>query len=272
MCLALCACGGAPPPVEADPLTAGEALPVEESEPAPAVEDNPFLAARFAVHDVVSGIGNNKLGTYGEIHVKKSDLPEFSSPEFLEYLAEFIEARVEGAGHNWVGIIFDDGTGFQILGNSTGSAFYGEVDNEGFGATYGVAILAEDGYNYEDYHIRTIPTPTLRQEAMISDNYFEPAPAEIFSTTAAENGLGDTAFYAEGEIIERMDVKGYDTIRLATEYGDLYVWETYAPFSDFELGDAVTVFFVYGGWSDDLDGAAGWYVHLEQRLDASPEG
>lgn len=111
--------------------------------------------------------------------------------------------------------------------------------------------------------VRSIPSPSLMQEALVPDNAFSPAPGEIFSTPAEENGLGDTAFYAGGEIVSRSDVGGYDTIQVATEAGDLYISAVLVDLPEISEGEAVTVYFVYTGWSDSLGGACGAYVYSE---------
>lgn len=110
---------------------------------------------------------------------------------------------------------------------------------------------------------RSIPNLTFMQEALVPDNSFSPAPVEIFSTTAEENGLGDRAFYASGEIVSRSDIGGYDTILIATEAGDLYISATLVDLPEISDGEAVTVYFVYTGWSDSLSGACGAYVYSE---------
>lgn len=110
---------------------------------------------------------------------------------------------------------------------------------------------------------RSIPDPSLNQEALAPDNAFSPAPSEVFSTTAEENGLADTAFYADGEIVSRSDVGGYDTIQVATEEGDLYISAVLVDLPEISEGEAVTVYFVYTGWSEKLGGACGAYVYSE---------
>lgn len=111
--------------------------------------------------------------------------------------------------------------------------------------------------------VRSIPDPSFTQEALVPDNSFTPAPVEIFSTTAEENGLGDMAFYASGEIVSRSDVGGYDTIQVATEAGDLYISAVLIDLPEMAEGETVTVYFVYTGWSDSLGGACGAYVYSE---------
>lgn len=132
--------------------------------------------------------------------------------------------------------------------------------------TYGeelIASLRGQGGGDDADDVRSIPSLSLMQEALAPDNAFSPAPAEIFSTTAEENGLGDTAFYADGEIVSRSDVGGYDTIQVATEAGDLYISAVLVDLPEISEGEAMTVYFVYTGWSDSLGGACGAYVYSE---------
>lgn len=110
---------------------------------------------------------------------------------------------------------------------------------------------------------RSIPNPSIKQEALAPDNSFSPAPVEIFSTTAEENGLADTAFYAGGEIVSRFDVGGYDTIQVSTEAGDLYISAVLIDLPEISEGETVTVYFLYTGWSNKLGGACGAYVYSE---------
>lgn len=104
--------------------------------------------------------------------------------------------------------------------------------------------------------LRSIPEPSFEQETLVPDNSFSPVPAEAFTTTAGENGLGDTAFYADGEIVSRSSVSDYDTIQVSTEAGDLYVSAVLVDFPELSEGETVTVYFVYTGWSDKLGGAS----------------
>lgn len=131
--------------------------------------------------------------------------------------------------------------------------------------TYGEELIAslrdQGGDSVGD--VRSIPDLSIMQEALVPDNSFSLAPVEIFSTTAEENGLGDMAFYASGEIVSRSDVGGYDTIQVATEAGDLYISAVLVDLPEISDGEAVTVYFVYTGWSDSLGGACGAYVYSE---------
>ena len=110
---------------------------------------------------------------------------------------------------------------------------------------------------------RSIPNPTLEQKLFIPSNSFEPVDKIIFSTTASENGLEDTPFYVHGTIEEFFEVGSYNTFRFSTDYGDLYISEVLIPFPELEVGDHVTVFFLYGGWSKVMGGPSGPYVYHE---------
>jgi len=226
--------------------------------------DNPLLCADFLTDTVLSGSGKN-IGTYGYIAVEKSSLPDFYSEEFSKYFTEFANTRVHDSGYNWVSIIFDDGTGFCFTGSNTIVAEYGSVDNEGNITTQiGLCIASSSGkFEYEENQTRSIPNPTVMQEALAPNNSFEPAPSEVFSTTAEENGFGDMAFYAEGTVVSRFDASGYDTMQVTTAEGDLYISAALIDLPEISEGDSITVFFIYAGWSDSIGGACGTYVYSE---------
>lgn len=261
MALSLFGCSGAP---ETPAPTSSPETPA--AEPVVAVSDNPFLVAEFEVVDVLSGSGNNVLGERGYIEVAKSDLPDFSSDEFSQFFSEFVNKRVKDQSYNWVSVIFDDDTGFCFISSADYWATYGDLDE--FGRI--TDPLGESSRNkdtglleYRDFEIRRISNPTLSQEALVPDNYFEPAQAKIFTTPASENNLGDIAFYVDGKVGERLEVGGYDTFRLSTEYGDIYLSAVLTAIGEVSEGDDITAFFVYTGWSDKLDGAAGAYLYHE---------
>ena len=88
--------------------------------------------------------------------------------------------------------------------------------------------------------------------------------ASMTITTAAnENGLADTPFWVRGEIVSRSDVGGYDTIQLSTEYGALYMSAVSVNIPEIDEGAEITVYFVYSGFSDALDGPCGVYAYHE---------
>lgn len=247
--------GNAPPP---------EVSSTAETPPDPIPEsDNPLLRSGFFTGDVLSGSGKN-IGTYGYTSIEKSILPDVGSEKFVEYLSEFADTKVQDSDYNWISIIFDDGTGVCFAGSQTIFAEYGNVDDEGcITELLGTYIKDISGYEYEENPIRSISNPSFKQEALVPENAFSPAPSEVFSTTAEENGLADMAFYADGEIVSRSDVGGYDTIQVATEEGDLYISAVLVDLPEISEGEAVTVYFVYTGWSEKLGGACGAYVYSE---------
>lgn len=225
--------------------------------------NNPLLMADFEVVDVLSG-GGKEIGTRGLVTVEKTIFPDFSAPEFSLYMTEFVETFVANSGHQWVSVIFDDETGFCFIASNDTWASYGQIDEVGrVSVPLGECSKSNNLFLFTDYKIRMIPDLTFKQEALVPDNYFEPTQEIIFSTPASENGLADVPFYAEGEVVSRSEIGGYDTIQLSTETGDLYISATIIPFEEVSEGDQATFFFLYSGWSDTLGGACGVYVHHE---------
>lgn len=111
---------------------------------------------------------------------------------------------------------------------------------------------------------RSIPSPSIQQEALVPDNLFSPVDGAIFTTTAAENGLADSAFFVEGVVASRSEVGGYDTIQVTAEAGEVYISGVSVPLpEEIAEGDSVTVFFVYQGFSEALGAPAGVYVYHE---------
>lgn len=257
LCLAACSDSGDPAPSEGN---ASEEVSTSVSAPE---TDNPLLLSEFTVCDVLSGSGKN-IGSRGVVSVKKADLPDLSSPEFASYMTEFVDSRVSGGGYNYVTIFFDDGTGFIFTGGNDVLAVYCTPDFDGSQSTPALGECSRsNGFQFVDYEIRTIPDFTFMQEALVGENYFSPVDEIIFSTPASENGLGDSAFWVDGEIVSRSDVEGYDTIQLSTEYGVLYISAAFIDFPEIGEGDHATVFFVYTGYSNALDGPCGVYVYHE---------
>lgn len=251
----LAACGSDPVSPTSDPT------PEKVEEPD---TNNPFLLADFSISDVLSGTGK-VIGAYGYINVKKEQVPDFDTAEFSQYMAEFVSEKVKDSSHNWVSIIFDDGTGFCFGGSNGVAADYGELDAEGcIIKAFGVCMLTSNGgFEYTDFCIREIPDPDFLQEALAPENTFRPAPEEIFSTTAEENGFGDQTFYVTGTITARIDVDDYDTLQLTTDYGDLYVSAVLVDFPDISVGDDITVFFLYTGWALEYEVACSAYIYSE---------
>lgn len=218
------------------------------------------MLANFSTDTVYSGSGQS-IGTYGYIKVQKSSLPTLFTDEFFDYFTEFADTKVQDSGYNWVSIILDDGTGFCFNGSNTVAVDYGHLDNEGCITTkLGICYRSSSADGYKC--IRFIPNPTILQEASAPNNEFNPIDEIIFSTTAEENGLADTAFYVEGKVISRFDMSGYDTIELSTDYGDIYISSLLVPL-DIDGGDTAIVYFVYTGFSITYDHPCGAYIYHE---------
>lgn len=242
------------------------ATPILETAPQESLSansTNPFLQVEFSTDTVFSGSGK-AIGTYGYITLKKSMLPEFSTEEFSDFFTEFVNIKVRDSGHNWVSIIFDDGTGFCFTGSNTIVADYGDIDKEGSITRHlGVCMISADGkFIFEADTTRSVPNPTINQEALVPDNTFLPVEEIIFSTFAEENGFGDTAFYVDGKVTSHFDMAGYDTIILSTKYGDIYISDILVPM-DINEGEQVTVYFVYTGFSETYNHPCGAYVYHE---------
>jgi len=94
--------------------------------PAP-VSVNPLMEAELHTADVMNGFGTEKIGEWGYIEISKSDMATVTG----EQLTEFCQNKCDGSGLNWVGIVFDDGSGLHI---TPGTWFvqidYGTIDIE----------------------------------------------------------------------------------------------------------------------------------------------
>ena len=114
---------------------------------------------------------------------------------------------------------------------------------------------------------RSIPSDAWdwKCDALVKENSFSPVDEIIFSTFGSENGLADSRFFVDGSIEDVIEADEYDLLQVSTEYGRLYVGEVpfWPDFRDYSIGDSVSVFFVYGGWSDGLNGPVGTYVYHE---------
>ena len=94
--------------------------------PAP-ISVNPLMEAELHTADVMNGFGTEKIGEWGYIEISKSDMASVTG----EQLTEFCQNKCDGSGLNWVGIVFDDGSGLHI---TPGTWFvqidYGTIDIE----------------------------------------------------------------------------------------------------------------------------------------------
>ncbi len=111
------------PGSEQDPPAVSSA-PVDP--PAP-ISVNPLMEAELHTADVMNGFGTEKIGEWGYIEISKSDMASVTG----EQLTEFCQNKCDGSGLNWVGIVFDDGSGLHI---TPGTWFvqidYGTIDIE----------------------------------------------------------------------------------------------------------------------------------------------
>ena len=111
------------PGSEQDPPAVSSA-PVDP--PAP-ISVNPLMEAELHTADVMNGFGTDKIGEWGYIEISKSDMASVTG----EQLTEFCQNKCDGSGLNWVGIVFDDGSGLHI---TPGTWFvqidYGTIDIE----------------------------------------------------------------------------------------------------------------------------------------------
>ena len=261
--LSACSSG---PSVETTPSPSVGPTPSEAVQSVEPVEDNPLLAADFQVYDNLSGSGK-KLGERGRVNVSRDLLPEVSSPEFADMLSEFADQRVSGGGFDYVTIDFRDekDMGLVFLGGEN-YADYCVIGAEGVvgGASYGHFIRDSVGevFSFVDYGVREISNFTWQHEAIVGENYFLPAREEAFSSSAEENGLSGAALYASGVVVDRLDLSHYDTLKIETEYGNLYASKVSISFEEVEIGDEVTVFFLYNDWEDGV-GVLGKYVYHE---------
>lgn len=84
------------------------------------------MEAELHTADVMNGFGTEKIGEWGYIEISKSDMASVTG----EQLTEFCQNKYAGSGLNWVGIIFEDGTGLRIGPGWQGSIEYGKIDIE----------------------------------------------------------------------------------------------------------------------------------------------
>lgn len=253
LCLALSACGGEPAPVSV------ETPPAE-----PVSSEAPAVVPPYSFINSEKYVSGGKEGRAYRVEISESASEEdmravfadlTSADDYPLHTVWFYgqAGDVDAIGSYTVGMLEETAPGSVpvftacTLDAATIAAFRDKAVEE--------AAAAE--------LVKSIPAPSIMQEALVPENSFNPAPAVIFSTTAEENGLAGSAYYAEGEVVSRSEAGGYDTIRLSTADGDLYISAVSVPFGEIAEGDSATVFFVYAGWSNSLEAPAAEYVYLE---------
>lgn len=87
-------------------------------------------------------------------------------------------------------------------------------------------------------------------------------PDIIYSTSAEENGLGDTFMFADGVVTKTQTVNGYPTHILKTDKGQVGIINLLndPAFYTLSNGDTVRVCFLYMGYSEVLNMATGAYA------------
>lgn len=88
------------------------------------------------------------------------------------------------------------------------------------------------------------------------------APALVYTTTGEENGLTDTYMYADGKVRDIYKLGDYDVIDIETEDGTVAVMKSLytSNWEHIALLDEVRVYFLYMGYSSELDSPAGTYI------------
>ena len=122
-------------------------------------------------------------------------------------------------------------------------------------------------------YAKNIPDITLLQLVKAGNDTFEPVDTIIFSTFASENGLQGSLFYINNAVAKDKITTSYGTefTTFSTDNGLLYIREVNTiqiddkqilPIPDFNEGDTVLLFFKYTGWSDELNGPCGEFIHF----------
>lgn len=96
----------------------------------------------------------------------------------------------------------------------------------------------------------------------ISGKEFDPAPAEIYTTPAEENGFGDKDMFVDGTVGEMKEHDHMKTCEIITDTGAIAmikvpVITSSGEWKKLKKGTSVRVYFQYLGYSDVLDEASG---------------
>ena len=245
--LSLCACGGSPASEVSEPPSTSPAASVEPSgAPAP---DYRLIDSSKYTRDGKDCVGYRvEIAEDATEEGMRAVFDELSAADsyYLHTVWFYgLASDVEAVGSYTVGMLEEEAEGAAVFTAPTLSA----ADIESMRARSAA--------------VRSIPSPSFKQEALVPDNAFSPAPEEIFSTPASENGLAGGAYYVEGVVEERSEVGGYDSLRVSTDAGDVWVSAVTIPLEEIAAGDEAVVYFVYSGWSETLSAAAGEYVYRE---------
>lgn len=247
--VSLCACGGPP---AAEVPTPPSVTPGAETPTAAPVPDYSLIDSSKYARDGKDCIGYRvEIGEGADEEGMRAVFAELSEADsYYLHTVWFYElaSDVEAVGAYTVGVLEEEATG---------------ADPTFTAADYDAETLAALRGGADESNARSIPSPSFKQEALVPGNSFTPVPAEVFTTPASENGLGGGAYYADGTVEERAEAGGYDSLRVSTDAGEIWISAVTIPLEGVAEGDAVTVYFVYSGWSEALSAAAGEYVYHE---------
>lgn len=245
--LPLCACGGSPATEISESPSTPPAASVEPS--AAPVPDYRLIDSSKYTRD-----GKDCVGYRVEI-------AEDATEEGMRAVFE----ELSGADSYYLHTVWFYGLSSDV--EAVGSYTVGMLEEEGEGAAVFTAPTLSsadiESMRARSASVRSIPSPSFKQEALVPDNAFSPAPEEIFSTSASENGLAGGVYYIEGTVEERSEIGGYDSLRVSTNAGEIWVSAVTIPLDEIAAGDETVVYFVYSGWSEALSAAAGEYVYHE---------
>lgn len=245
--LSLCSCG---PALGPSPTPSSDPTP-----PAPSVSVPPYslINSDEYVSGPSKGVGYRvEIGdeaTEEDMRAVFAELAAVGSYDIHTVWFYGLASDVEAVGAYTVGMIEESSPGEAPVFTAA------DYDAATLAALRGRAQGGED--------TRSVPSPSVAQEALVPDNSFMAAPGELFTTPAEENGLGDRAFYAEGMVEAVGELAGSDAFRLSTDAGEIWVSAVVVPLEEVAQGDEIAAFFVYLGWSDELGMAVGSYVYHE---------
>lgn len=246
--LSLCACGGSSAPETSEPLAT---LPAESTDLSGGVVPEYWL------------IDSSKYARDGKDCVGyRVEIAEDATEEGMRAVFDELSA----ADSYYLHTVWFYGLASDVEAVGTYTIGMLEEESEGAAAVFTAPTLSAADIETMRAHSateRSIPSPSFKQEALVPDNAFSPVPVEIFSTPANENGLGGRAYYVEGTVEERSEVGGYDSLRVSTDAGEVWVSAVTIPLREIAAGDEAVVYFVYSGWSETLSAAAGEYVYHE---------
>lgn len=190
--------------------TEAATVATESTDDEPLPRENPLYAADIKIGDVMSGIGNNKLGEYVWIEMPKVTMLSLSQEEMLSYSKDVISPKY--GSFNWFTIAMDDGTGLICHGCFYPTFSYGILDDDGtLLKTLGDVFLTDESIGYE-YFPRE--EDELSEDTTTQDS--SPAPSEVEPDLDFIRSFFDTLIFEyEGAIV---------SIEPRTIDGEVFSW------------------------------------------------